>query len=252
MFTISIVTKTFNRLDWLLENIESVQFLKLEPYEQDVRWEHVIYDDGSTDGTSEHFQKHSYPHVRYMRSTINKGISKAANTAIASCQSEYIFELDSDDLVPQRALANCYHTLREYPQADWMIADFFSVNKKHEYLMGQDYYGWNYKNPKEMLTAIFKANHFIQHNVVYRKKLWEDAGGYDEHLTMAEDLDLFIRFLLRGCMPAIVPYISHFHRVHDTNISRDVTLAHHQQDLAQLYLKYEEQLANMNIVCPFL
>lgn len=247
MLTISIVTKTFNRLGFLLECIDSVQKLKIEPFAGDMRWEHVIYDDGSDDDTKSYFDTHTYPNTRYIRSNSNRGIPTSANAAIETCSSEFIFELDQDDIVPQRFLANLYGTTREYPDTEWFIADFYRVNEIRDYFIGEDYYGWNFKDCNEILGAIFSNTHFIQHNVVYKKQLWEKVGKYDEKLTMAEDLDLFIRFLLTDKMPKYLPYISHFHRFHANNISLGVTLERHKQDIAHFYHKYEKQLAKRGI-----
>lgn len=252
MCTISIVTKTYNRLPFLLECISSVQLIRNEPLNDNITWEHVIYDDGSTDGTYEHFQKHTYPQVRYIRSDQNRGIAKAANAAISTCDTEYIFELDSDDLIPQRTLYNVYHTLREYPNVPWIVADFFKISEQGVYQLGSDYYGWQFRDSIAALQAIFSAQHYIQHNVCYRKDVWERVGGYGEACVMAEDLDLYIRFLLHGHTPVYVPYISHFHRIHAGNISRGIDLETHKKDLAKLYQKYSKDLIQRGITRSYI
>lgn len=248
--SVSIVTKTYNRFHYLLECIRSVQFLCNEPYTQKIQWEHVIYDDGSTDETKDHFDNHHYPHTRYIRSDVNEGISHATNLAIRTCKSDYIFELDSDDVVPTRTLVNFYETIASHPDIRWIVASFFQVDSALVYQMGHDYYGWIYDNPRDVLMAIMQGKHFIQHNVLYRRDLWEKVGGYDESLTMAEDLDLYVRFLLDGSMPVYTPYVSHFHRMHDGNVSKGVDMKHHMHDIAGLYRKYEKQLIPMGIYPP--
>lgn len=248
MFTISIITKTYNRLPMLLDCIESVQNLKHEPYEQMIKWEHVIYDDGSHDDTQLHFAKHMYHNTRYIRSDENRGIVISANAAIATCTADYIFELDSDDIIPQRFLTNIYDTTQEYPDSDWFVADFYRMDTNMRYIVGSDYYGWKqYSSCDEILSAIFSNAHFIQHNVVYKKALWERAGRYDETLTMAEDLDLYIRFLLGGHMPKYVPFISHFHRFHEGNASHGVDAERHKEDIAGLSAKYYVRLIERGI-----
>jgi glycosyltransferase involved in cell wall biosynthesis len=247
MFTVSIVTKTHNRLSYILECVASVQKLQNEPYDQLIEWEHVIYDDGSTDGTHEHFQSHTYPHTRYIRSESQKGIPVGANRVIESCKSDYIFELDSDDIVPQRILVNFYETLLAHPNVHWIITDFFREGQHMEYEVGNDYYGWTFKNNKEILKAICNGKHFIQHNALYRKDLWGKVGKYDESFSMAEDLDLYVRFLLDGEKPFYTPYISHLHRNHKGNISKKVNTARHTQDLKKIYHKYASQLTKLGI-----
>ncbi|MFO0704113.1 MAG: glycosyltransferase [Patescibacteria group bacterium] len=247
MLTLSIVTKTYNRCAFLKECIDSVQLLKNEPFEKEIKWEHLIYDDGSTDGTQDFCQNLRYPNVRYLRSEINEGIARAANKAISMCDSEWIFELDSDDFVPSRILHNFYNSFLEYSETKWFVMDFYRVDASGKYEFGQDYYGWRYRAPNSILQAIFNGEHFIQHNVIYKKELWDKVGKYDESFFMAEDLDLYIRFLLRGEMPVYLPIISHFHRNHDENISREVDFEKHKADLQKLFEKYKPELRNNRI-----
>lgn len=247
MVRISIVTKTYNRCAFLKECVDSVQKLNNKPYDSDIMWEHVIYDDGSTDDTPQYCMTHLYPHVHYIRSEENEGVSKAANRAIKRCESDWIFELDSDDLVPSRVLHNFYEATLQHPTTSWFVMDFYRVDATRKYLVGEDYYGWHYKSPTDVLGAIFRGEHFIQHNVFYKKTLWGRSGGYRETLGMAEDLDLYVRFLIQGEMPVYLPTISHFHRNHPGNISKDVTHDLHMKDVKNLAKVYEKDLKNLDI-----
>ena len=73
MIHLSIITTTYNRKDLLRQTIESVQKSIFAPLE--VEWEHIIYDDGSTDGTEELFKNNLWPHVQYIKGKENKGPS---------------------------------------------------------------------------------------------------------------------------------------------------------------------------------
>lgn len=232
----------------LRECIASVQAQRLEPYEGKIHWEHVVYDDGSTDDTAGYFSQ-PIPHVRYVRSSVNEGIPIASNRAVRSCASEYIFELDSDDMMPQRALVNFTRTLEQDPRVEWIIADYYRMDERGSYVVGGDYYGWDFGDRGAILEAIFAGNFYIQRNVLYKRALFERVGGYDEDMSMAEDLDLFVRFLLVGSMPRFVQYVSHMHRVHESNYSRDVDHAHHMRDVASIYSKYASQLKELGIRC---
>src|SRR5579863_10072915 len=100
---ISIITTTFNRKGLIKETIESVR--RSLPYPLSFEWEHIIYDDASTDDTSELF-KNSLPNTVYIQGTENKGPSYGRNRAVEIAMGEYIFLLDSDDIVLQRTLYN--------------------------------------------------------------------------------------------------------------------------------------------------
>ncbi len=247
MPTVSIVTKTYNRCAFLKECINSVQNLTNVPFQRDIEWEHVVYDDGSDDETPDYFRTHPLPHVRYVRSEENEGVSVAANKAISTCEGDWIYELDSDDLVPSRILANWFVFLCQNPQSEWFVMDFYRMDASGKYDVGSDYYGWDFANIKEMLQNIFSAKHFIQHNVIYKRKLWQEVNRYNESLGMAEDLEMYVRFLLKGHMPKYAPFISHFHRNHQSNLSRDVTLERHKNDLKEIYKMHETALKQIRV-----
>ncbi len=237
---ISIITCTYNQKKFLSEAIESVQKSILSPF-TDITFEHLIYDDGSTDGTETIFEK-APANVRYFKNKENKGPSFGRNFLIEQATGDYIFMLDSDDIVLQRTLHNFVDVARKQPDISWFISDFVRSDEELRYEMGQDYYGWHFKSPQAMLESIFKGEFFIQSNVFFKKELWQLAGGFDTSMRMAEDLDLFIRFLIAEHMPSYQPFISHIHRNHDKNLSKDENLTKHIDRMKELRLKYHDKI----------
>ena len=124
------------------------------------------------------------------------------------------------------------------------------MDEERRYLPSEDYYTWKFETPTEMLQAIFKAEHFIQGNVCYSRALFDEVGGYDEEIEMAEDLDLYVRFLLAGHLPVLGPHISHLHRFHTNNVSIGVDADKHNEDLRVIYDKYAGQLKELGIERP--
>lgn len=238
---ISIVTPTFNRKHFLPDTIKSVLASKLEPF-TDIEWEYVVYDDGSVDGTKELFGPNSSARVRYIRTDKNRGQGYAKNEAVKQAKGDYVLFLDSDDILVSRALYNFVSFARRNPDAGWFVSDFLRVDSELKYIIGGDYYGWDFSGPKEMLEAIFSGNHFIQGNVFFKKQLFLDAGGFDPELRMAEDLDLYVRFLLKVGLPVRCNFISHLHRNHSDNISKGVTLEKHKIDAENLRRKYSKSV----------
>lgn len=231
--TVSVVTPTYNQAKYLPDCIESVSKSVFAPL--DVRFEHIVFDDGSTDETQRACSK--YPFVKYLRWEKNKGQSAAMNEAIRQAKGEFIFTIDSDDVVMQRTLYHFYSALRDSKNR-WVYSDFLRVDRDLSYRIGDDYYGWNFTNTEDMLASMFAGKHFIQHNVMYYKDLHFEVGGYDEEIGMAEDLDLFVRFLLKGEMPLYIPTVSHLHRYHETNLSIGQGGEKHMKNLEILKKKY--------------
>lgn len=228
---ISIVTTTYNRKELLQDTITSVQNTILTPL-KDVSFEHIIYDDGSSDGTHTLFPNTAWKNVVYYRSEHNEGVAAAKSAAVAQATGEYVFILDSDDIIIGRAVYNFALEAIEHSTTSWFVSDFLRVDHNLRYLIGEDYYGWKFENPNELLDAVLKGEHFMQGNVLFKKELFEAVGGFDRTLTMAEDLDLYTRFLSAGHMPKYVPFISHLHRFHCTNLSVGETLAKHKERMS--------------------
>lgn len=244
---ISVITTTCNRKQLLKKTIESVQQSLFAP--PGATWEHIIYDDGSIDKTKELFNNHSWRNIRYIRNEKNLGQSHGRNTAIRAARGTYIFPLDSDDIIIQRTLYNFLQEARQHPKTEWYISDFLRVDEHLSYRIGEDYSGWNFKRPEEVLDAIFAGEHFIQSNMFFTRELYLRAGGEDEMMNMAEDLDLSIRFLLSGAMPRYVPFISHLHRIHADTLSEGITLEKHKKDVEQLKQKYLSRLCLLQSNC---
>lgn len=88
----SIITPTYNREKYLADAIASVQAQTFHNYE------HIIIDDGSTDGTERLVSSFSEkdPRIRYIKQE-NKGRSVARNVGIGAAKGGYVCFLDSDD-----------------------------------------------------------------------------------------------------------------------------------------------------------
>ncbi|MGG5289579.1 glycosyltransferase [Pseudomonas shirazensis] len=237
MIKISVITASYNRADLLADCIASVQRSKLTPL-SNVAVEHIIYDDGSTDGTQLLMNSMSHDNLVFLTDPKNRGQSCARNRAIEKAQGDYLFILDSDDILLERALYQFSRLALHQPTCAWFTSDFLRVDSTLRYLHGHDYYGWQFDSCSAMLNSIFNGEHFLQGNTFFKREIFTQAGGYDDSLHMAEDLDLYIRFARAGHLPHHGNFISHLHRVHDRSISKHVTREKHLLDASALAHKY--------------
>lgn len=95
----SVITAAYNRADLLPAAIRSVAEQTLPVLE------HIIVDDGSTDGTSEIVQelRREMDHLVYFRQS-RQGAGVARNVGIEAARGKYIAFLDSDDFWLPRKL----------------------------------------------------------------------------------------------------------------------------------------------------
>ncbi len=88
---------------------------------------------------------------------------------------------------------------------------------------------------------------FSSGNVCFSRKLYDEVGGYDESVGMAEDLDLYVRFLIHGHLNVYLPIVSHLHRMHTANFSIGCDRDKHHSDLTDIYRRNEPRLQSMGI-----
>ncbi|RYZ40046.1 MAG: glycosyltransferase [Myxococcaceae bacterium] len=189
--------------------------------------------------------------LRVWRQREHLGPGAARNRLLQECAPDsWIVPLDDDDLLLQRTLHHYADLILHHPERRWFVADFARMDAARRYLPGQDYAAWTFQTPTAMLTSIFQARHFLQGNVCFHQGLIQEVGGYDETLEMAEDLDLYVRFLLAGHLPWRGTHLSHLHRVHEGNISRGVDARTHHEDLERLYRRHAPRLEALGVPTP--
>lgn len=107
----SIITPIYNREDCILRCLDSVTNQNL------LNVEHLIVDDGSTDGTLELIKEYSksHSHVTIFSFKNNKGVNAARNFAIKQCKNSYVLFLDSDDSMCENALETISEKINSYP-----------------------------------------------------------------------------------------------------------------------------------------
>lgn len=219
---ISIITTAF-KPDYLQDMLNSIGAIINEPL--DIKYELVFFNDSGKEEIKK-IWNHELPkntEVTYLDFGKNFGRKKALNLAVEKAKYSWIFVLDDDDIILQRTLYNFAIAIQSYPETKWFISDFLRMDENKKYLIGQDYYGWQFKNTRDVLKSVFEGNHFIQFNTIFRKELFNSVGKMDENFTGSEDIDLYTRFLLKKEMPIYLNLYSHVHRFHQKNASKGMT-----------------------------
>jgi len=176
----SIITPSWNQGAYIGECIESVQ------KQNDPDFEHLIYDNCSTDATSNVIGK--YPHVIFTKEP-DRGQSDAVNKGFLAAKGEIICWLNSDDAYP----LGLFRRLRELfadPQVDVVFGDVLQKN----------YDG----SPDWIACASFESRGGLvrwwsrdvklhQPAVFFRRRVRERTGLLDESLHYAMDYEYWWR-----------------------------------------------------------
>ena len=107
---VSIVTPVYNAARWLEETLASVRAQTLTD------WEHLLVDDGSTDGSPAIAEAAARedPRIRVLRAGSKAGPAAARNLAIQAARGRFIAFLDADDLWLPEKLSRSVDWLTEH------------------------------------------------------------------------------------------------------------------------------------------
>lgn len=105
---VSVIIPFYNRIDWLLEAVQSVLSQTFSFYEL------IVIDDGSTEDVGRLFD-YKDSRIIYVRQE-NKGCSVARNWGIQLAKGKYIAFLDADDLFSPSKLEVQYQYMEQHPE----------------------------------------------------------------------------------------------------------------------------------------
>jgi glycosyltransferase involved in cell wall biosynthesis len=196
---VSIVIPCYNHGAMLREALASVE----EARNANVV-EVIIVDDGSSEAETIGILNEVGEAGYCVVSQPNRGQSAARNAGIRLAKGEFILPLDSDNRLRDVYLNEGVSLLKNNPNIGVIYTDA-------EYF-GERTARWHV--PNFNLLSLIRAN-FIDACALYRKKLWEEVGGYDEQMPWMglEDWDFWLRVAFHGGSFVHLPKIGFDYRV---------------------------------------
>jgi glycosyltransferase involved in cell wall biosynthesis len=175
---ISVIIPTFNRSEFVIDALNSVANQSWSAIEI------IVVDDGSTDDTVALVEQwvRSRPAVTvWLLRQPNRGVSAARNAGAAVARGEFLYFLDSDDLIHPQALETLAAPLLQ-GAAPYSLGHIHNVD-----LLG---------NPiGDLSEGISKqsdkhfASHWMTHASLYRRSTFTAVGPFDEGLLRGEDTE---------------------------------------------------------------
>jgi len=168
-------------------------------------WEWIIVNDCSTDRVALQRLRAVQardPRIRVTDLPTNHGPSHARNLGINQARAEYIFKLDSDDLIEPTALEKLVWFLEVNPRLSF--ARGFDVG------FGAESYLWT---KGFHCGSEFLGENIVQTNSLVRKSVFPVTGGYDESIKHGyEDWDFWLRCAAHGLWGDTLPEYLHWYR----------------------------------------
>lgn len=151
-------------------------------------WELILIDDGSTDNSLAIAKSINDPRVSVYSDGKNKKLAARLNEITHLAKFDFIARMDADDLMHPQRLEIQYNILKNNPDLDMVSTGVYSVLNDLT-LVGKR--GSNFTNLSH--EDIISKREGLIHASLLVKKNWYKNNFYDESLSIAQDLDLWLR-----------------------------------------------------------
>jgi len=213
---ISVIAPAFNATafyDAWLGSIQAQGYPNLEV---------VLVDDGSTDNLRE-LAQNGPSFLRYLRQD-NRGPAAARNAGIAASSGELIAFLDMDDLwVPGHLnrLAAALDGEPDFQMAQGLIRNFLYVDSRAFYC--------------SLPYRFINVGSFV-----FRRRVFDECGGFEESMRYAEDFDLIVRCWEQGMRKREIEELSLLYHRHETNMTSGKNLV--EMGMVAIYKRHLDRL----------
>lgn len=188
---VSIVIRTCGRPDVLKNALNSV---KKQTYP---KIEVVIVEDGMALSQKMINEKYSDMDIKYYSTGKKSGRSVVGNIGLAKANGEYINFLDDDDLFYENHIETLIKEIVKNKNAG---AAYSIAEESQIKVLSQDPYKYKEKriihryHQKYNKLLLFSYNYIPIQSILFKRKLYEKMGGFDEKLDYLEDWDIWVRY----------------------------------------------------------
>jgi glycosyltransferase involved in cell wall biosynthesis len=209
---VSILTPFYNTGEVFHETAKCIQ---RQTFQQ---WEWIIVNDCSTDPEAlkvlDQYRQSEDPRIRVVDLKENSGPSRTRNLGVNETKTEYIYHIDSDDLIEPTTIEKCYWYLISHPECPFVNG--WSVG------FGSEEYLWHfgYHNGEK-----FRDENLVTGRTMIRKSIHLKLGGYDEVIRRGcEDWAFWIKAAEQGIWGTTIPEYFDWYRRREQHWSRWETL----------------------------
>lgn len=212
---VSVIIPIYNVEDYLEECIESVLSQTYNNYEI------ILVNDGSTDNSLEIAKKYydKYSNI-YLINQSNKGLSEARNVGAKNSKGEYLYFLDSDDIIYEDLLEVCINAFKNrdldivhfgYERLkDGEIIRKSFIESSEKILSGKEFFKYSIEKRKGKNAYVW--------SYIYRKEFWIDNGLSFTKDIVFEDAEIFVRILMNNPKIMLLPRHLYVYRVREGSI----------------------------------
>ncbi len=198
---ISIITPSYNQVDYLEETICSV----LDQNYPNL--EYIIIDGGSTDGSVEVIKKYENS-LAYWVSEKDAGQVDAINKGLRLATGDWVGWQNSDDIYYPRAFEMIAEQIEKCPNADLIVGDMNIIDKYGKEIRDVCYVTPTYNSLRAEGMVISNQASF------WRREIHKEVGFLSQEYNCSFDFDWFLR-VLKGRKACHIPQKLGAFRIHD-------------------------------------
>jgi glycosyltransferase involved in cell wall biosynthesis len=218
---VSIIIPAYNHGSYIRHAIESIINQTFS------RWELIIIDDGSVDGTEKIVDKYSdQPNIQVLHQE-NQGLSASLNRGLDLAQGRYFGFLPSDDLFYPEKLDIQVRWLEARPDVAALAGYQTLIDHDGQPLTDHHVQNWFDVSPisrEDFLLGLLERNFVSAPSVLLRTEILRDLGGFDPDYIFTQDYDLWFR-LLKHYEMKVLPKPVVYYRWHGGNLTYKATPA---------------------------
>lgn len=228
-------------------------------------WEWILVPNGENkDSISQYIETMRSGDERVKAFPTKKagGVGALKEYACSVAKGEILVELDHDDLLANNCLEEItsrYNGTAQFFYSDWSGWKTDGTYEVYDPSYGWEYYHWEYAGQNRLVMKAFPpsarsvAEIFYAPNHVraWTKKAYDQAGGHNPTLKVADDHDLICRTYISGTDFVYIDKPLYLYRIHDTNTvklyNKDIQTQQAINFNSYIYqLVYEENRRNCN------
>jgi len=222
----------YNGSYYLRESVESILNQSF------TNFEFIIIDDGSTDDSWEILTQYAERdrRIRVIKNEQNIGLTRSLNKGIKLAQGEYIARQDADDISLAQRFEKQVLVLDQHSDVLLASCNIDVVNAEGHYLetLKRDC------DPDLTSWYLLFHNRIAGHSqVMFRRVLVQELGGYNETYQYSQDYELWCRLSKVGKI-AILPEILLRQRNHNKSVSAEKRSEQYAYVLEQIKLNVKQ------------
>lgn len=177
---VSIVTPTLSQGAFIEATIRSI---KTQTYD---RYEHIVVDGGSKDGTLAILRSHEGTYSMGWTSEPDRGMYDAVNKGMRQASGDILCYLNSDDLYFPWTLEVVVRAFDRHPDADFVFGDALGIDDES----GRRRMYWQ---PPFRRDFVCRTGFLAQPAVFWRRSVYDELGPFDASLRFVADCDYWMR-----------------------------------------------------------